>query len=544
MGNNISYTTSTTHLHIPNTGLRIQGLQNGTQSRRFTGVPYAKPPVGPLRWRKPKALPLSELATQCPTFDATTFGPVCPQANYSKSVSEHIPVHTYSEDCLRLNIWTPVPDPANPDRKYPVMIWFHGGWFQVGDPSQEAGMDPTELISTGGVNCVFVAVGYRLNIFGFLAGDALRQESGNREVGNYGLWDQRLAIEWVYEHIEHFGGDPENLILSGRSAGAYAVQAQVLFDFRAAPDVVDARSRDVFRRLVMYSNAIPTQPKTPEDCQAQFDEVCASFGIETKLSGEKKLERLRGIEAMALCDAIMKLEHHTFRPVTDGVFIQPGIFDYFQDGSFAAEFKRRGLRLLIGEVRDENTLYAVTNSPRPNVESFRLQVQNYYSPATTERLLRHYELPSTDTTEEWQAVFGHLIADGQVRAPSRFLIKNLLEHGVDIQDVWRYLIAYRLSFITDNVAPASFGVSHAMDRPIWNYSIMHGPNPDEKVLMDAWIRDLAAFVNNEEGYSYGTRVADEYKVMTPEGKIAIQKDARWEHLLKLMDVFSGAGGVA
>ncbi|PYI32506.1 alpha/beta-hydrolase [Aspergillus indologenus CBS 114.80] len=544
MGNNISYTTNETHLSIPNTELTIKGLQNGTQSRRFTGIPYAQPPVGPLRWCKPQPLSLSQLAQESSTFDATTFGPVCPQANYSKSVSEHVPVHTYSEDCLRLNIWTPVPDPADPNKKYPVMIWFHGGWFQVGDPSQEFGMDPTELISTGGVNCVFVAVGYRLNIFGFLAGDALRHESGGREVGNYGLWDQRLAIEWVSENIAHFGGDPENLILSGRSAGAYAVQAQVLFDFRAGPDVIDARSRDRFRRLVMYSNAIPTQPKTPDDCQVQFDEVCTYFGIGTEVPGEEKLARLRGIEAKALCDAIMQLEHHTFRAVTDGVFIQPGIFEYFRDGSFAAEFRRRGLRLFIGEVRDENTLYAVTNSPEPTRESFRLQVENYYAPATTERVQRHYELPATEKKEEWQAVFGNLIADGQVRAPSRFLVKNLLDHGVGIDDVWRYLIAYRLSFITEKVAPASFGVSHAMDRPIWNYSIMHGPTPEETVLLDTWIRDLAAFVNNEAGYSYGTHVVDEYKVMTAEGKIEIQKDTRWEPLLKLMDVFSGLEGAA
>lgn len=71
---------------------------------------------------------------------------------------------------------------------------------------------------------------------------------------------------------------------------------------------------------------------------------------------------------------------------------------------------------------------------------------------------------------------------------------------------------------------------------------MHGPTPEERKLLDTWIRDLAAFVNNEEGYSYGTRVADEYKVMTAEGKIELQKDTRWEPLLKLMDVFSGLQG--
>lgn len=68
---------------------------------------------------------------------------------------------------------------------------------------------------------------------------------------------------------------------------------------------------------------------------------------------------------------------------------------------------------------------------------------------------------------------------------------------------------------------------------------MHGPSPAERILMDDWIRDLVAFVNDQPDYEYGTRSADEYKVMTPEGTIEIQKDGRWDSLLQLMDVFSG-----
>ncbi|GKZ72316.1 hypothetical protein AnigIFM60653_006407 [Aspergillus niger] len=539
MGNHISYQTSECQIQLPGTAGSVKGLQNGTQSRRFAGIPYAQPPVGDLRWRKPQPYPLQQLPVGQPgdTYDGTRFGPVCPQPIYSKAVSSHGgPKHTYHEDCLRLNIWTPVPDPQVRNPKWPVVIWFHGGWFQIGDPSQEPGMDPTELISTAKLNAIFIAVGYRLNVFGFLAGEALREESAGQEVGNYGLWDQRLALEWVYQNIAAFGGDPENITISGRSAGAYAVQAQVLYDFRG--EMEDAM-RNKFRRLYMHSNAIPSQPKTVEDCQPQFDELCQHFDIPADLTGAEKLEKLRAISAPDLCDAIMKLKHHTFRPVTDGIFIHPGVFDYYRNGSFAAEFKKRGLRLFIGEVRDENTLYAVTNGPEANVESMKLQVSNYYSPATTDRLLRHYALPDSTDKQEWQSVFGQIIADGQVRAPYRFLVNNLLEHGVDLKDVWRYQIAYRMSFITEKVAPASFGVSHSMDRPIWNYSIMHGPSPAERILMDDWIRDLVAFVNDQPDYEYGTRSADEYKVMTPEGTIEVQKDGRWDSLLQLMDVFSG-----
>ncbi|CAG7564443.1 unnamed protein product [Fusarium equiseti] len=526
MGNSISYNTSECEVTLPNNGSTFKGLKFDSKSRRFTGIPYALPPTGSLRWRKPQPIPKNSYCLDC-----THFGPVCPQANYSKNVSEHIPKHTYSEDCLRLNIWTPVPDPENPNKKWPVMIWFHGGWFQVGDPSQEESMDPTELISTGNLNAVFVAVGYRLNVFGFLAGKALLEESAGEAVGNYGLWDQRLAMDWVYENIEAFGGDPANIILAGRSAGAYSVLTQTLYDFRGN----ESHSR--FRRMIMYSNAIPTQPKSVQDCEEQFDELCEYFSIPNDLSGSEKMSRLRDITSDELSSAIMELKNHTFRPVTDDLFIHSGIFDYYRNGSFAREFKKRDLKLLIGEVKDEDTLYAVTNPPDPNVASLRMQISNYYPAHVTDRLLKHYSLSQSKDKQAWQKIFGRIVADGQVRAPSRYLVDNLVNHGVDIKNVWRYLIAYRMSFITDDVAPASFGVSHAMDRPIWNYSITHGPTPAERHLMDEWITDLRAFVNDEPDYDYGTAGATEYKVMQPRGTIGIETDGRWEELLQVMDIF-------
>ncbi|KAL4776415.1 Alpha/Beta hydrolase protein [Aspergillus nidulans var. acristatus] len=539
MGNNISYQCSDCEVQLPGAKGKVKGLQFDNKSRRFANIPYALPPTGERRWRKPQALPesYSYSTPEGRPFDGTKFGQVCLQPNYSASVKKNIPQHEYGEDCLRLNIWTPVPkDGESTPAKWPVMIWFHGGWFQMGDPSNEPSMDPTEMISTGGLNAIFVAVGYRLNLFGFLAGAPLRDESPDGAVGNYGLWDQRLAMDWVYENIGAFGGDPQNITLSGRSAGAYAVQAQTLYDFRGN---LPESSKNRFRRLVMYSNAIPAQPKTPDECQPQFDELCDYFKIPSTSPGREKLQRLREVNARDLCDAIMKLKHHTFRPVTDGIFIHPDLFEYYRDGSFAREFKRRGLRILIGEVLNEETLYAVTNGPEADFESLETQVSNYYSPATTSRLLQHYTLPTSSEKKDWEAVFGRIISDGQVRAPSRFLVNNLIENGVNIRDVWRYMIAYRLSFITEKVAPTSFGVSHAMDRPFHNYSLMHGPTPAERQLMHAWIRDLVAFVNNELNYVYGTEQVDEVKVATPERRIEIQKDSRWTELLDLMAVFAG-----
>jgi carboxylesterase type B len=207
----------------------------------------------------------------------------------------------------------------------------------------------------------------------------------------------------------------------------------------------------------MYSNAIPAQPKTVREAQPQFDELCQYFKIDSTLSGPDKLAKLRKIEAHDLVQAIEDLKNHTFRPVTDGIFIRTGIHQYHSDGFFAAEFKKRNLRLLIGEVLNEETLYAAYNGPDPNIESLRLQISNYYAPSTTERILRHYPLPTSTEKKDWINLFGII------------LVNSLFAYGVSIRDVWRYRISYRLSFIDEKVAPRTYGVAHGMDKPFWKY---------------------------------------------------------------------------
>lgn len=333
----------------------------------------------------------------------------------------------------------------------------------MGDPSQEPGMDPTELISTGGLNAVFIAIGYRLNIFGFLAGSALLEDSDGAAAGNFGLWDQRLAMEWVKENVHYFGGDPNKITIGGRSAGAYGVEAQVLHEMR------NPRCKNLMKRFYMLSNAIPAQPKTVAETESQFDEVCTYFKLDPSFSSKEKLAHLRQIPAQDLVDALGNLQNHTFRPVTDDLFIHSGMVEFLTSGAFAKTFKERNINLLIGEVLNEETLYAEYNSPtEPTLASLKHQLENYYAPATGERILPSYTVPTeSDDLQAWKRLYGSIVSDGQVRAPSRFLVKNLIDHGVAVKDVWRYLIAYRLSFIDEKVAPREFGVAHAMDKPFW-----------------------------------------------------------------------------
>lgn len=301
-------------------------------------------------------------------------------------------------------------------------------------------------------------------MFGFLSGTALFEESGHESAGNFGLWDQRLAIEWTKENIGHFGGDVDNITLAGRSAGAYSVEAQLLYDFRKP----QADKSAMFHRVFMCSNAIPAQPKHLKDVDVQFEELCSYFNIDSSLGGNAKLDKLREVSDKDLVKALPHLKNHTFRPVTDDVFLHSGMYDYLQSKPFADEFLRRDFKLLIGEVANEETLYANYNSPKePTLEALRLQVSNYYAPELTDRILKEYKLPYTDDLEEWKSCFGRIISDGQVRAPSRVLVKGLVSNGVPLERIWRYKIAYRLSFITEDIAPISYGVSHATDKPIW-----------------------------------------------------------------------------
>lgn len=175
----------------------------------FRAIPYAQPPVGPLRWKPP--LPM---APWTGVRESTNFGPACHQPAPKLSsiyVGKPMPM---SEDCLTLNIWAP----ANAS-KSPVFFWIYGGALQTG-ASRDPLYDGQRLAERG---VIVVSINYRLGVLGWLAHPELSTESPNGISGNYGLLDQIRALTWVKDNISAFGGDPANVTIAGESAGALSV---------------------------------------------------------------------------------------------------------------------------------------------------------------------------------------------------------------------------------------------------------------------------------------------------------------------------------
>lgn len=198
---------------VVTTAGRIEGVEE-QGARAFLGIPYAAPPVGSNRWRKPRPV-----AAWLETRPATRFGHSCWQAvspqGFGPWTHEYVVAGDISEDCLFLNVWVP----ARRSTPRPVLVWVHGGGFNSGSGAIPI-YDGRALAARG---LVVVTVNYRVGVFGFLQHPELTREAGQGAIGNYGLQDLTAALLWVKNNIAAFGGDPARVTIAGQSAGAMAV---------------------------------------------------------------------------------------------------------------------------------------------------------------------------------------------------------------------------------------------------------------------------------------------------------------------------------
>jgi para-nitrobenzyl esterase len=230
---------------------RVKGKLVGT-TREFLGIPYAKPPVGALRFAAPQ--PVDPWMGD---KDATMHGPSCAQSMGALS-----PMGTTSEDCLTVNVYTPMSAPAT---GLPVYIYIHGGAFISGGSLQ---YDGQKLSERGPL--VVVTLNYRLGAFGFLSHAGLDATRAGQPSGNDGIRDQQLALKWVKDNIGAFGGDPAKVTVTGESAGSMSACIHLV-----SPGARELAHRFVFESGVCTGETL-LKKKADADAlgKALSDELC------------------------------------------------------------------------------------------------------------------------------------------------------------------------------------------------------------------------------------------------------------------------------
>jgi para-nitrobenzyl esterase len=308
-----------------------QGLLRGVVQDSicsWKGIPYAKAPVGDLRFRAPQA-PDKWAGVR----DASKMGHVSPQNRRATNDPNQ-----RSEDCLSLNIWSPAPD----GRKRPVMFWIHGGGFLVG--SSAAPMYDGSKLSKN-EDLVVVNFNYRLGALGFLYfGDIKGQQTGFDD--NLGIRDQVAALQWVHDNIASFGGDPETVTIFGESAGAISVLTLL-----AVPS-----AHGLFKRAIVQS-ASPESLFKPEVATALTQRYLKMLNISPdSLQQLKSLSTDTFVASMDRLINMLMVEPTTVKilsPTIDGTFITQDPISAIKEG------KAAGIDLMIGTNKDEATLLAI-----------------------------------------------------------------------------------------------------------------------------------------------------------------------------------------
>jgi para-nitrobenzyl esterase len=275
----------------------------------FRGIPFAAPPVGPLRWKPP-----TPPAHWSGVRRLSEFGAACVQPkSVPTSIYADDPVRM-GEDCLYLNVWKTAAASAAP-----VMVWIHGGALNTGSAASRL-FDAEHLAQRG---VVVVSINYRLGILGFLAHPELSEESPQHVSGNYGLLDQIAALRWVKANIASFGGDPEKVTLFGESAGALSVM-----DLLASP-----LARGLFSKAIAESAYMVSTPQL-RTSRYTLPSAEAIGAATAKALKADSLEDLRAMDPVTLVTSSPATGYVPL-PTVDGWLLPDQLVEIFDRGEQA-----------------------------------------------------------------------------------------------------------------------------------------------------------------------------------------------------------------
>jgi para-nitrobenzyl esterase len=368
----------------------------------FKGIPYAAPPVGPLRWRAPQpATPWTGVRA------ADKYGAICMQKVDPKD--NGVAAGPPSEDCLTLNVFAPAGA-----KGLPVMVWIHGGGFVNG--SATAALYDGSALARQGV--VVVTVNYRLGRFGFFAHPALSAEQKGTPVANYGLMDQIAALRWVHQNIAAFGGDPARVTVFGESAGGMAVNRLMMI----------GQARGLFSQAIVESGVGREKGQTLTQAEATGAAFAAKLGA-------SDLAALRALPADKIIAAGDPQVLSGELPILDGELLTENPAE-----AFAAGHEAR-VPYLVGS----NSL----EFPNPGAAMIKPKIL-HLTPEQQAALVKAYG--------GQEAFDAHVVSDVIFGEPARWLAKQTASQGAP---TW----LYRFSVVSEK-APKMLqgGAVHASDR--------------------------------------------------------------------------------
>ncbi|XP_077862235.1 crystal protein-like [Saccoglossus kowalevskii] len=385
-------------------------------ARIFFGVPYSAPPVGEHRWKPPR--PPAKWSPS--VFNATRDPFACPQKC-------HLPPHTCpnktSEDCLTLTVFTPLT--STPASKAPVMVFFHGGSFRQG--SGYSLLQDGRYIANH-TDTIVVFVNYRLGALGFLV-SGVGKDAAN---GNYGILDQRFALEWVRDNIANFGGDPNKVTIFGQSAGAQSVGIHL----------ASSKSDSLFHYAIMESNPLSLPLRSRLGAEILGSYFAAELGCKT---GDINCMRSKHVDEIVsaqqntstkIVNPFRLLElFEPWGPYIDGDDITEQSIDSFTKGHFQKK------PIILGTTSDEAraNLFGAITEPMDKFHYYKyvivtLTIHSY-------KVLHKYPPLSSGDQREKLSIAGHpyLFA-----CPTRDAARHISYHS-DLS-IWTYVFDHALSF--------------------------------------------------------------------------------------------------
>ena len=371
----------------------IQGvITSDDKVEVYTAIPYAKPPVGELRWKEPQDMEHWDGVKDC-----SNYAPKAMQAKSNAFISSlediylekgwHIHLtptkdQEMSENCLYLNIYKPKDATENT----PVFVFFHGGSLMSGSTAF-SDYNGIEYARNG---VIFVQVAYRLGVFGYLALEELKEESPNNTTGNYGLLDQIKALEWVNKNIVKFNGDKNNVTIGGESAGSSSVSALC-----ASP-----LAHGYFKKAIGESSSTvlknpPHTFRTLEDAYKMGENIKKEFNVST-------LEELRALDS----EVLIQTQYKNSAMTVDGYALPKTPYEIYRDGEQNEEILLNGCNLNEADCFIVPQ-YLFSFQALPNLKNYKERLTDVFE-NNTNTLLSLYD--NIDTNEEAYRIFNEIMS--------------------------------------------------------------------------------------------------------------------------------------